>query len=344
MNNGNSRRRKKRKCRVRYDRIIAVALVFIVIIVIVASCTKGCSKSNSSDSQSSTASNATTAPANGSTSATTSSEKDATGTSSDTSAIPAEYTTVAEEYAMINNGDLIEVNPKYAYKFQENDVKITDIFNNRNDYYTVSDMNVTLDSNVISHLNDMMEAFFKATNNNDIRVIGGFRSLEEQNDKFKNGKTTIQGGYSDYHTARSFNLGIFPKDQDSYYYAPDYSDTVNYGWIDENAANYGFILRYPDGKDSLTGDEARTYTYRYVGIPHATYIKQNNLCLEEYIDAVKTYTYNNNPLKVTVGNAQYEIYYVAANVNNVTNVPVPSNKTYTISGNNIDGFIVTVTM
>ena len=70
-------------------------------------------------------------------------------------------------------------------------------------------------------------------------------------------------------------------------------------------------------------------------------MKENNLCLEEYIEAIKSYNHTNT-LKVMVGTEQYEAYYVAANVNNVTEVPVPSNKTYTVSGNNVDGFIVTV--
>ena len=80
-----------------------------------------------------------------------------------------------------------------------------------------------------------------------------------------------------------------------------------------------------------------------MGVPHAIYIAQNNLTLEEYIENIKSYN-KDKPLKVTDGTKNYDIYYVPANVNNVTEVPVPSDKTYTISGNNIDGFIVTVTL
>ena len=63
----------------------------------------------------------------------------------------------------------------------------------------------------------------------------------------------------------------------------------------------------------------------------------------EYIDKVKEHT-NESPLEVTVGNKLYQIYYAAANAAGDTEVPVPSNKTYTVSGNNVDGFIVTVSM
>ena len=71
--------------------------------------------------------------------------------------------------------------------------------------------------------------------------------------------------------------------------------------------------------------------------------KQNNLCLEEYIETVKTYT-NTSPLQITAGTAQYQVYYAAANGEGATEVPVPSQLPYTISGNNIDGFIITVSL
>ena len=73
------------------------------------------------------------------------------------------------------------------------------------------------------------------------------------------------------------------------------------------------------------------------------YMKQNSLCLEEYINKLKEHT-KDEPIEVTVGKKLYQIYYAPANPTGDTEVPVPSNKTYTVSGNNVDGFIVTVSM
>lgn len=339
MNNGN---RRRKKYRVRYDRIIAVALVFIILIFAIASCSKGCSnkkdkkKTNSSSivDDTSSVSQADIPVQTPSDAANSSADPNAAANASST-----EYATTKVEYAKINMGDLVLVNSMYEYKFPEGDINVTDIYSNRNENdYSVADMNVLLDSNVITQLNAMMAAFHSATSSDDLRIVSAYRTLEDQNVKHTSGQSKIKGGYSDYHTGRSFNLGIFPDNSGSYYYKPE----GIYSWINDNAANYGFILRYPEGKESITGDEASTSIFRYVGAPHATYIKQNNLCLEEYIENVKSYTYGANTLKVTVGTDQYEIYYVPANVNNVTDVPVPTNKTYTISGNNVDGFIVTV--
>ena len=49
-----------------------------------------------------------------------------------------------------------------------------------------------------------------------------------------------------------------------------------------NAYKYGFILRYPEGKEDITGYNFESWHYRYVGIDVATYIYENNITLEEY--------------------------------------------------------------
>lgn len=345
MNYGGNRRRNRRRYKIRYDRVIAVALVLIVLIVIITSCTKSCSEDkdkNKNKSQTSVVDELSTgAPvtdANGQ-SVTDPSGNTVTQPNVSNTNTAAEYTTQNVEYAMINNGDLVLVNSLYNYKFQPDDVVLSVLAESRNSYYSVKDNVLQLDSNVITQLNALMEAYATNSGNDHLRVISGYRTSEEQTDKYNSGKSKFPGGYSDYHTARTIDLGIFPPGSDSNYYRAE----GNYAWLAENAASYGFVLRYPEGKETSTGEEARTYTYRYVGVPHAIYMKQNNLCLEEYIEQIKTHT-NSNPLSVTNGATQYQVYYVAANVNNVTGVPVPSNLPYTISGNNVDGFIITVTI
>ncbi|MCC8135777.1 MAG: M15 family metallopeptidase [Ruminococcus sp.] len=343
MSNGN-RRRSRRRYKLRYDRVIAVALVLIVLIVIITSCSKGCSKDDD-DKNTETQSSVVDELTSGS-----DENADATAAEGDTAAdavaataAETEYTIQSVEYAQINMGDLILVNSLHPYTFAEGDTNLVTVYENRSTCYSVKDNEVMLDSNVITQLNTFMEAYYAATSNTDLRIITGYRSLEVQNDKYNSGLTDIAGGYSEYHTGRAIDVGIFPEGSDSNYYSPDYSETINYGWFNENASSYGFILRYPEGKESSTGESSSTYTYRYVGIPHAVYMAQNNLCLEEYIDQIKSYN-STNTLKITNGTSQYEVYYVAANVNDVTDVPVPSTMPYTISGNNVDGFIVTVTV
>ena len=52
--------------------------------------------------------------------------------------------------------------------------------------------------------------------------------------------------------------------------------------MQENAHKYGFILRFPKGKENLTGYQYESWHYRYVGKKIAKYIKENDLTLEEY--------------------------------------------------------------
>ena len=53
-------------------------------------------------------------------------------------------------------------------------------------------------------------------------------------------------------------------------------------WLTSNAYKYGFIIRYPKGKEDVTGFEYDPSQLRYVGIELATYLNENNLALEEY--------------------------------------------------------------
>jgi D-alanyl-D-alanine carboxypeptidase len=51
----------------------------------------------------------------------------------------------------------------------------------------------------------------------------------------------------------------------------------------ENAYKYGFILRYPKGKEDITGYMYESWHYRYIGKEHSKNFKMNDLTLEEYL-------------------------------------------------------------
>lgn len=67
----------------------------------------------------------------------------------------------------------------------------------------------------------------------------------------------------------------------------DFALTEAYRWLQEHGAEYGFIQRYPAGKESVTGIAEESWHYRYVGRPHAQAMKRLGLCLEEYVLYVK---------------------------------------------------------
>lgn len=66
-----------------------------------------------------------------------------------------------------------------------------------------------------------------------------------------------------------------------------FADTEAGKWLAENACDYGFILRYPKGKEYITGIEFEPWHYRYVGKVAAKQIMSENLTLEEYLDTLE---------------------------------------------------------
>ena len=68
----------------------------------------------------------------------------------------------------------------------------------------------------------------------------------------------------------------------------DFLKTPEYAWLLENAHLYGWILRYPEGKEEITGYNFEPWHFRYVGVELATYLKEQNITLEEYYGAIPT--------------------------------------------------------
>lgn len=66
----------------------------------------------------------------------------------------------------------------------------------------------------------------------------------------------------------------------------DFYKTKEYSWLMKNAADYGFILRYPKNKTDITNVIYEPWHFRYVGKEHAQKIAQSGLCLEEYINSI----------------------------------------------------------
>lgn len=88
-------------------------------------------------------------------------------------------------------------------------------------------------------------------------------------------KTVADPGTSEHHTGLAFDItvpGMF------------FVDTLQYRWMLQNCWDYGFILRYTDEKESITGFLGEEWHFRYVGREHALRIKNSGLCLEEYVD------------------------------------------------------------
>ena len=69
--------------------------------------------------------------------------------------------------------------------------------------------------------------------------------------------------------------------------AADLKDIPLEVWLAEHCQDYGFILRFPEGKEEYTGVMYEPWHFRYVGVDAAKYIMENGLCLEEFVALYK---------------------------------------------------------
>ncbi len=248
----------------------------------------------------------------------------------------------------IHKGSLIFVGSNYKVVYPTDD--LIPLSGNKTTSYSISSNNVMVHKSILADLNRMMDDFKEASDKAGLTVWTAFRDEETQakiyNDYVaKNGEEAAKQivskpGESDHNTGLGFSLKVFTKGLSYQLWEID-----GYDWIQENCYKYGFVERYPKNKIDITDVNYSTAHYiRYVGVPHAEIMSANSYCLEEYLSFIKDYSFDNSHYECTLENGDaYEIYYVSAeNAVDLVNIPVPKDYEYSISGDNMNGFIVTV--
>ena len=156
--------------------------------------------------------------------------------------------------------------------------------------------NIKVDKRIMPYLKDMINDMNKAKITK-IWIQSGYRSYEKQEELF-NAKVEYykEQGKAQEEAKRlaqqvvqrpemsEHNLGLAV---DLNTVTNEFENTKAFEWLKENAHKYGFILRYPKDKQEITKITYESWHWRYVGKEHATVMKQNNYCLEEYIDYLK---------------------------------------------------------
>lgn len=249
--------------------------------------------------------------------------------------------------ADLEKGLLVLVNNEHPIRTYNESNLVTISEYNVGDY-KLKDQSMRLNKEALDALNQMLKDFKSVVGTHELTVISAYRDFNEQ-EKIHY-ETLINKGIehtnqyvekpdrSEHHTGLAIDFGIYHVDGT----ISEYEGKGIYSWINENCFKYGFILRYPNEKQEQTGVSEEPWHFRYVGKAHAEAMYELDLCLEEYIIYLKNYSYYTNPGQgITLATKNYSIYYLAAE-NEITNIPVPKSKKYIISGNNADGFIVTV--
>ena len=68
---------------------------------------------------------------------------------------------------------------------------------------------------------------------------------------------------------------------------PEYDTQESQQWMVDTMADFGFILRYPESKEDVTGIQYESWHFRYVGEENAQFIIEHDLVLEEYIELLQ---------------------------------------------------------
>nr|WP_319487927.1 M15 family metallopeptidase [uncultured Caproiciproducens sp.] len=97
--------------------------------------------------------------------------------------------------------------------------------------------------------------------------------------------TIGRGGYNENQTGMAVEFSA-----DSTAANTDFSATPQYKWLVKNCVQYGFVLRYPDAKASITGIAFNPRHFRYVGSVNAVKMREYSMCLEEYAAYVSQQT------------------------------------------------------
>ncbi|TCM99099.1 D-alanyl-D-alanine carboxypeptidase [Paenibacillus sp. BK033] len=160
-------------------------------------------------------------------------------------------------------------------------------------------------------------------------ISSGYRNNKEQNALYEELGPDIAAvpGHSEHNLGLALDIGSTTAQM---------KDAPEGRWLKENSWRYGFIVRYPEDKTTITDVVNEPWHIRYVGLPHSAIMQENHWAFEEYLDNLK----ERKSITTVVSGITYAVYYFPVSSNTTLHVPAAGN--YEISGNNSDGVIVTV--
>lgn len=228
----------------------------------------------------------------------------------------------------VHTGSLVLVNETYHWQGQSELVAFSEL---NYAHFRLPTRNLQIAKGMSNDLIRMFNDFYAATNLGNVMIYATTETPKS---------LAYQVSMPERASGLSMDLALW--DETAGTHSP-YQSTGNYAWLQSHCAEYGFVQRYTAEKTEHTGMAQQSWHYRYVGIPHAQYMTQQNLCLEEYLELLRTSHGVDAPLSITANNATYTVYYVpAAEDGGMTEVTVPKNLPVTVSGDNMGGYIICI--
>lgn len=147
-------------------------------------------------------------------------------------------------------------------------------------------------------------------------------------------------GCSEHQTGLAVDLAENRPDID--FLCPEFPDRGVCRALRLRAAEFGFILRYPRGKEHITGIGWEPWHFRYVGWPHARLMEDRGLTLEEYTGWLRGFPEEGEHLRYRAAGRDFELYYVPQERLAGLEERLPARIPCQCSGNNAGGAVVTL--
>jgi len=244
------------------------------------------------------------------------------------------------------SGTLLTVNDKQSFRYNVTSLlpasdisssvsavksqNLIRLYGKKSQNYLLASSLIFLKADAFQSWEDLMAAFVTDTGKKSVQVVSAY---------VYNGTESL---YSPFVTGYSLAINLYENGANYSLASSEKTVTVNgktmtcLDWFQDNCVRYGFIYT------GLEGDQAKTLaTFRYVGVPHALAMqKLDYVDTQEYTDFLRNGSQNH-----TVTDFENDItwnigFYPVDKKEVLTKIAVPKGAVYTVSGNNVDGFIV----
>ena len=138
----------------------------------------------------------------------------------------------------------------------------------------------------------VLSDYIRNNMNNTLYIESSYRSYEDQERVLaeEGAEIAAQPGCSEHQSGLALDVYVM------YFGGSAFTNSYVGKFINTNCGDFGFIIRYPAGKENITGFNYEPWHIRYVGMPHSKIITEGGITLEEYIDSLEIdnwYSYNN---------------------------------------------------
>ncbi len=200
----------------------------------------------------------------------------------------------ASDIGYTSDGDPFDIDPDYAYFIVNKELRLPE------------DYSIELDTVQGKYEMEKTAAYFcrqmiaaAKEDGISLKILSAYRTVKYQERLFeRNLESRMDSGmtYEEAYADVSVNIAppggsehnaglavdiITEDDWDTY---EGFEDTEEFAWLRENAADFGFIMRYHKGKEHITGYIYEPWHYRYVGVKYARTLQDSGLCMEEYFE------------------------------------------------------------